>query len=121
MTLWFRCYSELVDDPKAQRLPAAVFRKRFLAAVKGEKNEFSAFVRPCSGRPSAWEWDALRRTVYARDDYTCAYCGERGRKLECDHVIPVSRGGSNDLDNLVTACRPCNRSKRDKTPAEWRQ
>lgn len=54
-----------------------------------------------------------------RDDYTCAYCGERGKKLECDHVIPVSRGGSNEKYNLVTSCFSCNRSKSDKLLSEW--
>jgi hypothetical protein len=72
-------------------------------------------------RPSQGEWAALRTMVFERDDYTCQYCGQRGGKLECDHVHPVSRGGSNELDNLTTACLSCNRSKRDKTLAEWMQ
>lgn len=72
------------------------------------------------GRPLAHVWKAIRNRIFERDDYTCRYCGERGRKLECDHIIPVARGGSYDEDNLATACRPCNRSKRDKTLAEWR-
>jgi hypothetical protein len=70
-------------------------------------------------RPPAHEWAALRATVFERDDYTCKYCGERGKALECDHIHPVARGGSHDLTNLVTACRPCNRDKRDKTIEEW--
>lgn len=70
-------------------------------------------------RPSPSVWARLRSAVFARDDYTCRYCGVRGTQLECDHVMPVSRGGSNGLDNLVTACIGCNRSKRDKTPEEW--
>lgn len=70
-------------------------------------------------RPPAHEWRRLREAVFARDDYTCAYCGQRGGRLECDHVVPVSRGGSHDEDNLTTACFTCNRSKRDKLPEEW--
>lgn len=70
-------------------------------------------------RPPAHEWRGLRSTVFARDDYTCQYCGARGGQLECDHVVPVSRGGSHALANLATACKPCNRSKRAKTPDEW--
>lgn len=66
-------------------------------------------------------WQRLRRTVFERDGGVCVYCGSEGGPLECDHVIPWSRGGSNDLENLATACQACNRSKRDKTPAEWRQ
>ena len=58
--------------------------------------------------------------IFSRDDYTCQYCGARGIKLECDHVHPVSRGGSHDDSNLVTACVGCNRAKRAKTVAEWK-
>lgn len=70
-------------------------------------------------RPSAEVWAKIRSRIFERDDYTCQYCGVRGVKLECDHVVPVSRGGSNDDDNLKTACRDCNRSKRDKLIDEW--
>jgi 5-methylcytosine-specific restriction endonuclease McrA len=34
--------------------------------------------------------------------------------IEIDHVVPLSKGGSNDLSNLVTACKPCNQAKRGK-------
>lgn len=70
-------------------------------------------------RPPAHIWRSLREQVFERDDYTCHYCGSRGVRLECDHVLPVSRGGGHDLDNLVTACFACNRSKRAKTVEEW--
>lgn len=70
-------------------------------------------------RPCPTVWKVIRIRIFERDDFTCQYCGVRGVDLECDHVLPVSRGGSSDDDNLVTACKPCNRSKRAKTPAEW--
>ena len=65
------------------------------------------------------EWVEMRSRVFERDDYTCTYCGERGGSLECDHVVPVSRSGSNDESNLVTACKDCNRSKGAKLLNEW--
>lgn len=70
-------------------------------------------------RPSAEVWMKIRSKIFKRDDYTCQYCGERGKKLECDHVHPVSKGGNHDESNLVTACFRCNRSKRSKTLQEW--
>ncbi len=72
-------------------------------------------------RLSGVQWADVRSMIFARDDYTCRYCGERGKALECDHVVPVSRGGDHSDENLVTACLPCNRAKRDKivTIAEW--
>lgn len=71
-------------------------------------------------RPSPSIWAAIRDRIFQRDSYTCRYCGARGGRLECDHVVPVSRGGSHDDSNLVTACESCNRSKRDRLPSEWR-
>ena len=116
---WFRFYDTALDDPKVQRLPGDLFRERLIAALDGEDNEFSPFIRTGFTRPHPREWSALRAEVFARDDFTCRYCGSRGGRLECDHVVPVSRGGSHDLSNLVTACFTCNRSKRDKTVEEW--
>lgn len=64
-------------------------------------------------------WRATRLRIFARDDFTCRYCGQRGGQLECDHVLPASRGGPDSDDNLATACKACNRSKRASTPEEW--
>lgn len=72
-----------------------------------------------SDRPPAHVWGEIRNRVFARDNYTCQYCGEHGKRLECDHVVPVARGGSHQDENLVTACFKCNRSKRDKLVSEW--
>ena len=66
-------------------------------------------------------WDDLRRAVFRRDAYTCRYCSKRGERLECDHVLPLSRGGDSTVENLVTACKPCNRRKGARTPEEWMQ
>jgi hypothetical protein len=65
------------------------------------------------------EWKRLREYVLKRDNFTCKYCGSRGGGLECDHIVPVSRGGDDHPDNLAAACRGCNRKKRDKLPDEW--
>lgn len=72
-------------------------------------------------RPSPSEWNKLRKTVFQRDNFTCTYCGKSGVDIECDHIVPILRGGTNDLGNLATACIPCNRSKGAKTLEEWRQ
>lgn len=47
--------------------------------------------------------------------------GASNKPLHCDHVHPKSKGGSDDLDNLVTACESCNTSKGDKLIHEWRK
>ena len=57
-----------------------------------------------------------RRAVFARDDHRCQYCG--GVADSIDHIMPRSRGGEHEWDNVAAACRPCNLSKRDRTPEE---
>ena len=61
-----------------------------------------------------------RRTVIARDLYTCQYCGAQPNKheLTVDHVIPRSRGGTTTWENVVAACGACNHRKGDRTPDE---
>jgi hypothetical protein len=54
--------------------------------------------------------ERVRHEVWRRDRGTCVECGSRAR-LEFDHVIPVSRGGSNTPRNLELRCEPCNRRK----------
>jgi 5-methylcytosine-specific restriction endonuclease McrA len=51
-----------------------------------------------------------RRAVFARDDWTCQYCGARSN-LTVDHVVPRSKGGASSWDNIVASCAPCNRRK----------
>jgi len=59
-------------------------------------------------------WQCIRKImtkkVFERDKHTCRYCGATNR-LEIDHIIPLSRGGSNELDNLQILCRYCNSRK----------
>jgi 5-methylcytosine-specific restriction endonuclease McrA len=57
-----------------------------------------------------------RRAVFARDRWTCQYCGGVRGALTIDHVIPRSRGGPSSWDNIVTCCAPCNRRKGDRLP-----
>lgn len=59
-----------------------------------------------------------KRNVFIRDKFQCAYCHEKVRRPTLDHVIPKSRGGKSDWENTVTACRPCNNVKQDRTPRE---
>ncbi len=55
--------------------------------------------------------------LFRRDGHVCLYCGERfgTRYLTRDHVQPMSRGGLDVWENVVTACRPCNQRKDART------
>lgn len=71
----------------------------------------------------------LRRYIYERDDKTCQLCGENTRFFKSlydtpfddmpkagsvDHIIPLSKGGTDDPENLRRACRSCNCSRRNR-------
>lgn len=57
----------------------------------------------------------LRFAVMSRDGFKCRYCGAASSsELVIDHLIPVANGGGNCIENLVTACQPCNAGKSDR-------
>ncbi len=61
-----------------------------------------------------------RLNVMTRDGFSCQYCAVDlpMRDLTYDHVLPRSRGGRTTWENVVTACKPCNHAKGDRTPSE---
>lgn len=69
-------------------------------------------------------WQLLRLRIFQRDRWRCRACGRAGR-LECDHVVPVQRGGDPWVEsNLQCLCRRCHiektraENRRERTPAE---
>ncbi len=58
----------------------------------------------------------LRHECFKRDGYKCLECGatNKDKVLHCDHIVPVSQGGSDELDNLQTLCENCNLAKSNK-------
>lgn len=77
--------------------------------------------RRAIARQAAGNHDAHDVIVqYGRQRGRCYYCNCKvGKKYDVDHVVPLSRGGSNGPENIVIACPSCNRSKSDKLPHEW--
>ncbi len=63
-----------------------------------------------------------KEKLFRRDRLTCAYCGLRlsERELQCEHILPESRGGQWSWMNLVAACASCNGRKGARTPEEAR-
>ncbi len=70
--------------------------------------------------PRAMALPLSRRSIMARDQYTCQYCGATPLRadLTLDHVLPRSRGGRTEWENVVVACRVCNQKKGSRTPRE---
>jgi 5-methylcytosine-specific restriction endonuclease McrA len=61
-------------------------------------------------------WFKLRFKILTRDNFACRYCGRSVKEkviLQIDHIIPLSKGGTNNHNNLITACKECNLGKSD--------
>lgn len=88
----------------------AVFRSERLQVPAPSVVRLTYFVKvPYRARASL-----TRRAVFARDNWTCQYCGAAAENV--DHVIPRSRGGAHVWENVVAACRRCNSSKENRLP-----
>lgn len=63
-----------------------------------------------------------RLRIFIRDKFRCQYCGKRFQPhlLTLDHILPQSRDGKDEAENLVAACKPCNSRKGNRTPEEAR-
>lgn len=57
-----------------------------------------------------------RRSIFARDNFTCQYCGKQTSPLTIDHVVPRNKGGAHTWENLVCSCIQCNNGKGNRTP-----
>ena len=68
------------------------------------------------GTLHSWQ---LRAYVFHQNGHRCFYCGERGRPLTLDHIIPKSRGGTDRVANLTAACKKCNDQKDNQLPEEF--
>jgi hypothetical protein len=96
----------------------------------GKKDPYYGYYRECAIYFLNW-WCSRRayaRATFIRDNFTCRKCGLRPMRedkpwlpdisqLECDHIVPVAKGGETEMENLQTLCRTCNRKKGTTVPA----
>ncbi|MFH1763454.1 MAG: HNH endonuclease [Gemmatimonadota bacterium] len=113
----------LVLDRKAELLEADDAR-----AFRSERTElpFPLVIRLVRfvQVPRRFRRQVTNTFLFARDDYSCQYCGRhrselKGRQfLTRDHILALSRGGSNSWENVVASCSPCNNRKGNRLPEE---
>lgn len=104
----------------ANRARLLEYRKEHRIQIKAKKHEYMARRYNAVGKYTASEF----RAVVALYEGKCAYCGNPpldGQRLEADHAMPLSRGGSNSIENILPACHLCNVRKRDRTPEEFKE
>jgi 5-methylcytosine-specific restriction protein A len=65
----------------------------------------------------------VRKYVFERDNFQCQSCGKiyLETNLNIDHIIPLARGGSNDISNLQTLCQTCNQKKKHHFDPRFRR
>jgi len=65
-------------------------------------------------------WDDIRKERLELDGYQCQNCGTKRRVLHIHHKVPLSKGGSNDLENLITLCNDCHEVEHSALEDEMR-
>ena len=113
----------LVSDGKAEIVEAdsdRVVRSERLTFPRPAVIRLTKFIHV----PRRFRRQVTNTFLFARDRYRCQYCGRLSAELKPresltrDHLIPISRGGTNDWGNVVTACSPCNTRKGNRLPDE---
>jgi 5-methylcytosine-specific restriction endonuclease McrA len=108
LVLWFQGKVDILEYHAASarsasssfKLPSVMRLRRYVSPRRSTRLKFS------------------RENIYIRDNFICQYCAESfaSKDLTLDHVVPASKFGRKDWTNVVTACRPCNHRKGNRTP-----
>jgi 5-methylcytosine-specific restriction endonuclease McrA len=125
----------LVLNASFEPLNVCSVRRAHVLVFKGKAEVIEELARPLRSATHVYQWPHVirlqayvrvprptqrrisRRALFARDGWRCQYCGSSG-KLTLDHVVPRSRGGVSDWENVVASCAPCNLRKGDRLPDE---
>ena len=83
-------------------------------AKQSNRERVSRFRSKVGGQAN---WNAIRAEILQKNT-VCVYCKE-AVATEVDHIVPLSKGGTNDRENLAPACRPCNVKKGSRNPMKW--
>jgi 5-methylcytosine-specific restriction endonuclease McrA len=126
----------LVLNASYEPLNVCSVRRAHVLVFKGKAEVIEQLEQPLHSASSTFPWPHVirlvtyvhvpraaqrkisRRALFARDDWSCVYCGESGGRLTLDHVVPRSRGGESSWENVVTSCAPCNLRKGNRLPEE---
>ena len=103
------------NHPETVRAQSCRYRQRHPEAKRAQEARRRARKRGATGLSDLTHAQWLE--IQAAQDHRCYYCGKRRKgKLTQDHIIPVSKGGSHTLHNVIGACGPCNSRKGTKKP-----
>ena len=107
-----------IGVPEAKEIVEELTTSQFLIGISDEEVEQAATnaqsLAAQNGYGSRHISDKIKRLVWDRDAGKCQDCGAV-KNIEYDHIMPVSKGGGSNIENIQLLCRPCNRKKRAKT------
>ena len=114
LSLW--CWQDAVKSVFLERVSIVSNYKRKVKSPSFEMSLPSVIALKSFVKPSEHP-NFTRFNVFLRDKFTCQYCGAK-KDLTFDHLLPKSKGGITDWENVITACSKCNTSKGNKTLKE---
>jgi 5-methylcytosine-specific restriction endonuclease McrA len=101
--------------PELSRAAVKRYRDKHKDVTNAQTAARRARILNAEGSYTAEEWQEIKR----KQDHRCVHCNKREPeiKLTVDHIVPLSRGGSNYASNLQGLCQPCNSKKSNKLPS----
>jgi len=91
--------------------------KHLATSIINKPQDMTYTKRVNKRKGSTSRWRKLRKEILKRDDFRCLYCG--GPATHVDHVTPLDKGGTDEPDNLASACATCNLRKGTKNAREF--
>lgn len=102
--------------PKKRKLVVARYEARRPEVKQARKARYRGRLLNATGSFTREEWK-VRIIQFGN---RCAYCGRKSKRLTPDHYIPLSKGGTNFIDNVIPACQHCNRRKWSIDPSTFK-
>ena len=102
--------------PAKRKLVVARYEARRPEVKQARKARYRGRLLNATGSFAREEWEARKIQFGNR----CAYCGRKSKRLTPDHYIPLARGGTNFIDNIIPACQHCNRRKWSSDPSAFK-
>jgi len=102
--------------PKKRKLVVSRYEARHPEVKQARKARYRSRLINAEGSYTIEEW----RERVLQFDNRCAYCGKKSKRLTPDHYIPLSKGGTNFIDNIIPSCLKCNQTKWSSDPSKFK-
>jgi 5-methylcytosine-specific restriction endonuclease McrA len=102
--------------PDKRKLVVAKYEARNPELKQTRKARYRGRLLNAEGTFTRKEWEARKAQFGNR----CAYCGRKAKRLTPDHYMPLSKGGTNSIDNIIPSCERCNRRKWNIDPSKFK-